>query len=132
MALVLDTRFLLAHTFPPSLEDKVMVERFTARLLEYKIIIPSVVVVEYTKIAGRRIGRAAAETRLNLWKNAGAEIVCLSQELAYEAGKLALKYPEVPLVDIIIAAIAFHYRARIVSDDPHYSTLGARILWYKR
>lgn len=132
MALVLDTRFLLIHTFPPSLEDKIMIERFTARLLENKIIIPSVVVVEYIKIAGKRIGRAAAETKLNLWKNIGAEVAHFSEELAYEAGRLALNHPRLPLADIIIATTALHYRARIVTDDPHYSILGAKTLWFKR
>jgi len=131
LALIIDTRFLIAHTFPPSIEDKKRIERFTARILKEKLLVPNIVVVEYIKIAGRRIGKEAAKTRLNLWRNIGVEIVSLTEELSFKAGELALKHPQIPLADTMIATIASKHNARIVTDDHHYNILGAKTLWYK-
>ncbi len=131
MALVLDTRFLIAHTFPPTREDRDRIKLFTARIRREKLYIPSIVLVEYLKVAGRRIGGEAARVRLRSWINAGAEVIFLSEESAFKAGNLSLRNPRVPLADIIIAAIAATCNATIVSDDPHFSVLGARTIWYK-
>ena len=132
MALVLDTRFLIAHTFPPSKEDRERIARFAARVLrEERVVIPSVVAVEYVRVAGRRMGRAAAVTRLNVWLNSGAEFAPLSREAAVRAGELLLRRPDVPIADAMIAAVALSMRARVVSDDPHYDELGVKRVWYK-
>ena len=131
MALILDTRFLIAHTFPPTYEDRERVERFVTKILQEKFFIPSVVIVEYVRVAGRRIGKEAVSVRLRSWINAGAEVVPLTEELAFKAGELALKNPGVPLADTIVAVTALSLKARVVSDDPHYTMLGVKTVWYK-
>ncbi len=132
MALILDTRFLLAHTFPPTREDRDKIAKFTAKTLQKeKIAIPSIVAVEYIKIAGRKIGKTAATTRLNAWLNYGAEYIPLTKQAAIKAGTLLLAHPNVPTADAIISAIALTLRAKIVSDDPHFDALGAPKIWYK-
>ena len=132
MALVLDTRFLIAHTFPPSGEDRERIARFAAKVLrEERLVIPSVVAVEYIRVAGRRLGRVAAVARLNLWLNSGAELAPLSREIAVKAGELSLGRPDVPLADAIIAAVALSLRAKVVSDDPHFDALGIKRVWYE-
>lgn len=132
MALVLDTCFLIAHTFPPSREDRDRITRFTTRLLgEEKFVIPSIVAVEYIKVAGRRLGRVAATTRLNAWLNSGAEFAPLSKEVAVKAGELSVRYLDVPIADVIIAAIAMSLHARVVTNDHHFDALGVRKLWYR-
>jgi len=132
LALVLDTRFLIAHTFPPSREDRDRVARFAARILgRERVAMPSIVAVEYIRVAGRRIGRTAAVARLNMWLNSGAELAPLSRETAVKAGELSLKHPNVPIADAVIAAIALSMHARVVSDDTHYEELGVKRLWYR-
>lgn len=132
MALVLDTRFLIAHTFPPSQEDRERIVRFAAKVLDReRVVIPSVVAVEYIRVAGRRVGKAAAVTRLNMWLNSGVEFTPLSREVAVAAGELSLRHPSVPMADAVIAAMALSMHARVVSDDTHYDKLGVRRLWYK-
>ena len=105
---------------------------FAAKVLsKERVVIPSVVAVEYIKVAGRRVGRAVAVTRLNLWLNSGAEFAPLSRVDAVAAGELSLRHPNVPMADAVIAAIAMSMHARIVSDDTHYDELGVRRVWYK-
>ncbi|RLF00515.1 MAG: hypothetical protein DRJ57_00795 [Thermoprotei archaeon] len=132
MALILDTRFLIAHTFPPTREDRERITRFTARVLgRERLLIPGVVAVEYIKVAGRRLGRAAAVARLSLWLNSGAEFTPLSKEAAMKAGELLLKGPDVPTADAIIAATALTLHAKVVTDDPHFDALGIKRIWYR-
>lgn len=132
MALVIDTIFLLTHTFPPSIDDREKIVHFIAKVIEVeKVIIPSVVVAEYIKVAGRRIGKAAAIAKLNTWLGSGAIFIPLTKEIAMKAGELLLRYPNVPIADAIIAAIAISLHARIVSKDPHFKILGVKNIWYK-
>jgi hypothetical protein len=40
MALILDTKFLIAHTFPPSDEERRSIANFLSRISKEKLIIP--------------------------------------------------------------------------------------------
>lgn len=131
MALIIDTRFLIDHTFPPTDEDHEQIIRFLKRLKQEKTYIPNIVIVEYLKVAGKIIGLSAAKTKIRIWINSGVEPIPLRQEEAMEAGEQALRTPNIPLADIIIATLAKKYKAKIVSDDPHYKAIGVPTVWYK-
>ena len=132
MALVFDTRFLIAHTFPPSMEHRRLISSFLSRIIGEELYIPSIVVVEYIKVAGRRIGIDAAETRIRSWINSGVRLITLDYDTSMEAGELSAKYPFIPMADIIIATLAGKIKARVVTDDKHFRTLGIKTVWYTR
>jgi len=51
VALVIDTRFLLAFTFPPTREDRRLLYMFFRnRVLREDTVIPSIIVTEYLKV----------------------------------------------------------------------------------
>ncbi|HDI75263.1 MAG TPA: hypothetical protein ENF55_04825 [Thermoprotei archaeon] len=89
MAIVLDTRFLLTHTFPPSKDVKKLLREFTLRIFRHKVYLPLIVAVEYIKIAGKHLGLKEAENRLLSWLASGAHIVEMTYNDAVEAGKFA-------------------------------------------
>lgn len=94
------------------------------------MLIPSVVVTEYLKIAGGRIGAESALVHLNSLESRSAEIIEIDQEIAVEAGRLLLNTPEVPLADSLIAAAMKVKRAAyVLSDDPHFKQLGVKTRW---
>lgn len=130
MAVVLDTRFLLTHTFPPSEDDKKLLKKFTSKIFRRKVYLPLVVVVEYIKIAGKRLGSEGAENRLLSWLASGVHLVEMTYNDAVEAGKILLIH-DVPVADAIIASIAKRLKAPVVSDDPHFSELKVKTIWYK-
>lgn len=131
MALILDTRFLIAHTFPPTAEDRLMVNRFLARISAEDLYLSVISVAEFLKIAGARVGREAAKARVNAIVRAGvkpAEVTLADGELA---GSLLLSNSNLPIADAIIAAQAMRLKAGVVSDDPHYHALGLKVYWYR-
>lgn len=132
MALVVDTRFLLAYTFPPTREDRrLLYTFFRSRVLREDTVIPSIVVTEYLKVAGKIIGLSSSEIQVKRFEEAGVRVEPILDVDGYAAGRLALRYPNVPIADILIAVVAQRLRARIVTDDPHYEVLGVKTVWYK-
>ncbi len=131
MVLVLDTRFLIAHTFPPTEDEKKKLKGFSSRIARENLVIPPVVVVEFIKLAGSRLGREAAEVRLRRWIDTCAEVAHVGEEESFLAGRLALSHKKVPLADIMIGSIAKSLKAPVVSDDPHFVELGIKTVWYK-
>ncbi|MCX8188771.1 MAG: PIN domain-containing protein [Nitrososphaeria archaeon] len=131
MALVIDTRFLIAHTIPPSEDERILIRDFMKKLAKEELFIPSIVVVEFLKIVGSVIGEDAARIRIRLWTGGGAKIVPIDEEMAFEAGKIALRYKHIPLADTIICAVAKQFNGKIVSDDPHFNTLDVKTVWYR-
>jgi len=63
MTVVADTRFLLVFTFPSTRYEMDQTREIMHRSLCERLMIPTVVVVEYRKIAGRKIGLNSVETR---------------------------------------------------------------------
>ena len=132
MALVIDTRFLLAYTFPPTQRDgKLLYMFFQSKILRENSVIPSIVVTEYLKIAGRIIGLTPSEIQVKRFERVGVKIEPILDTDGYVAGKLLLKNPDIPIADALIAAVAQRLRAKVVTDDPHYRVLGVKTIWYK-
>jgi len=130
LALILDTRFLIAHTFPPTERDREKIREFVARSAREGLAIPSVVVAEFVKVAGRRLGSEAAEVRIRVWISGGAKVEPIDERVAFEAGRMALA-KDVPLADALVAAVAKSTGGVVVSDDPHFRVLGVKTTWYK-
>jgi predicted nucleic acid-binding protein len=127
---VADTRLLLTLEFPPNERVKVGVEKLVDRELSTRLLAPSVVLSEFIKIGGRRIGEEAVLVRINLLKQRGMRVVPIDEEMAIMAGKTLLAKPDVPFADALIASLVKLGRAEyIVSDDPHYEKIGVASNW---
>lgn len=131
MALILDTRFLIAHAFPPSDEERRSVATFLSRISKERLLIPSIAIVEFIKVAGTRLGAEQAGIKLKLWIARGAGVLSVDEETAFLAGKLALRHRDVPMADVIIGALAKQHKAAVITDDPHFKTLNIKTVWYK-
>ena len=130
MTAVADTRFLVVFTFPSTEREKESVRELMHQSLRERLIIPTVVVTEYLKAAGRKIGKAAAMAKIANLKESGAEIAALDEKTAVKAGELLLAHGEKPIGDAIIAAAALIKKARhVISDDPHFGEFGLRTKW---
>ena len=130
MTAVADTRLLLTLEFPPDHETKRRVEAMITRELTQRLLAPTVVLAEFLKIAGVRIGEATARLRLRLLKDRGLHLLELSEEMALSAGSLLLKHQEIPIADALIASpVKLGEASYVVTDDPHYRTLGIRTKW---
>ncbi|MEM2927358.1 MAG: PIN domain-containing protein [Nitrososphaerota archaeon] len=131
MALILDTRFLITHTFPPSENIRKKIKEFTSKIAREELFIPSIVITEFIKIAGYKLGRESSEIKLKIWLSEGVKVIPLNEELAFLAGRMALSHANIPICDVIIGTIAKHIGARIVTDDPHFIELDIKTLWYE-
>jgi predicted nucleic acid-binding protein len=127
-----DTRLLLTLQFPPDEEIRDMVRTFIQKEIARGIIVPSIVLSEFVKIAGSRIGIQAAFGTINTLKEHGMKVRSIDEHLAMEAGKLLLKHRDVPFADALIAAFTFSKIAEyVLSDDPHFEVLGSKTKWFK-
>ncbi|MBI3841105.1 MAG: PIN domain-containing protein [Thaumarchaeota archaeon] len=126
-----DTRLLLTLQFPPDAGTKKTVEELTRRELSKRLLAPAMVLTEFVKVAGSRIGGEAARVRLTILKDLGMRTVAFGEEEALAAGDLLLSHREVPIADAMIAAFVKTGAAEyVVTDDAHYRTLGIRTRWY--
>ncbi len=131
MTAVADTRLLLTLEFPPDKETKRRVEVATTHELTHRLLAPTIVLTEFMKIAGVRIGEATARLRLRLLKERGLHTLALSEEMALSAGSLLVKNQEIPIADALIASpVKLGEADYVVTDDPHYKVLGIRTKWF--
>ena len=94
------------------------------------MIIPAVVIAEYIKIAGGRVGSEPALAHISELEVRGASVAPVSRDTAVLAGNLLLAHPAAPIADALIAAIAKVAHAEyILSDDPHFKILGLKTRW---
>ena len=127
---VADTRFLLVYTFPADEEERNRIRELMHRSLREHLVIPSVVVTEYFRTAGRKVGKQSVSTQISLLKENGAEISDLDETTAFLAGELSLKNERRSIGDTMIAATALVIRAsHIITDDPHFREFGLRTKW---
>jgi predicted nucleic acid-binding protein len=127
---VADTRLLLTLEFPPDKETKRRVEAAMSRELSHRLLAPTIVLTEFLKIAGPRIGEGTARLRLRLLKERGLHISSLSEEMALSAGSLLVKHQDIPIADALIASsVKLGEADYVVTDDPHYKVLGVRTKW---
>ena len=131
MTSVADTRILLTLQFSSDEATGEKVRTFVQKELARGIILPSIVVSEFIKIAGSRIGVQAAVRTLTLLKERGMKVKPVDEEVALEAGKLLLKHRNVPFADSLVAAFVSCKMAEyVLSDDPHFQTLGSKTRWF--
>ncbi len=130
MTSVADTRLLLTLQFPPDDVVRDNVQTFIQKEIAHGIILPSIVLSEFLKIAGSRIGIQATARTIRILKERGMKVKSIDEELAIEAGKLLIKHTSVPFADSLIAAFVSSKIAEyVLSDDPHFKILGTKIKW---
>lgn len=128
---VADTRLLLTLEFPPSEDIKTRAVAFVEKEIGKHLLAPSIILTEFIKIAGARVGEDAARTRIRLLRDRGMRTVALDEEEALTAGSLLLSHRNVPIPDALIASFVKTGIAEyVVTDDPHYKTLGVRTKWF--
>ena len=131
MTSVADTRLILALQFPANEGAGEMVRDFIQKELARGMVLPSIVLSEFVKIAGARIGIQAAVNIINGLKERGMKVRAIDEELAIEAGRLLVKNRNVPIADSLVAAFASTRIAEyVLSDDPHFQVLGCKIRWF--
>ncbi len=82
MTSIADTRLLLTFKFPPSPSVREKISRLIRTELYKQILIPSIVISEYLKIAGARAGFEAALIHIDELETRGGEAVALSRGVA--------------------------------------------------
>ena len=124
---VVDTRFLLTLQFPPDEETKKGVENLLNKELSSGLVAPSIVLTEFIKFAGSKIGEQAAVTRINLLKSRGMSVAPLTETICINAGKLLLAKRNIPIADALIATFVLLREALyVITDDPDYEELGVK------
>ena len=130
MTSLADTRLLITLKFPPTEETAQRARKIVTQEIRKKLLIPSIVVTEYLKIAGGKIGFDAALTHINEIEDRGAIIVELDRETAVEAGKILLKNQNMPVADGLIAATSLTHKVEyILTDDNHFKESGFKTRW---
>jgi hypothetical protein len=128
---VADTRLLLTLEFPPTTEAKKKVEELTREEIMKRLLAPSIILTEFIKIAGPRMGKESAKTRLRLLRERGMRTAALGEDEALVAGDLLLSHQDVPTADALIASFVRMGAADyVVTDDKHYKVLGVRTRWF--
>lgn len=131
MTAVADTRLLLTLQFPPDDIVKNKVQTLIQKEITHGITLPSIVLSEFLKIAGSRIGIQATTRTINILKERGMKVRSIDEELAMEAGKLLIKHTSVPFADSLIAAfVSTKIAEYVLSDDPHFNILGTKMRWF--
>jgi predicted nucleic acid-binding protein len=127
---VADTRLLLTLEFPPTEDVGLKVERFVEKEIGRHLLAPSIVLTEFIKYGGSRIGDDAARTRLRVLKGKGLRTVPITERDALTAGSLLLASPNVPIADALIASFVKNGTAEyVITDDPHFKMLGIQTRW---
>ncbi len=103
---------------------------FFEKQLREGLLAPCIVLAEFIKYAGPRIGEEAAKNRLRLLKERGMKIVPLDEECGLTAGSLLLSHQNVPLADALIASFVTTGLAEcVLTDDPHFKALNIKTKW---
>jgi predicted nucleic acid-binding protein len=127
---VADSRLLLTLEFPPNPEAKVKIRDLFEKELRGRMIAPSIVLTEFIKHAGVKIGEESTKTRIRLLKEMGLQIVSLDEECALTAGSLLLSKQNTPIADALIASLVKNGVADyVITDDTHFKALGIKTKW---
>ena len=119
--------------FPPDEETKEAIEGLLRKELKEKLLAPSLVLTEFVKVAGSRMGKDSAHARLSVLRERGMQTAPIGEREALSGGDLLLAHPETPIADALIAAFVVNRLAEyVVSDDPHYRGLGVKTKWIDR
>ena len=94
------------------------------------LLAPTIILAEYIKVAGIRIGEEAAKSRLRLLEERGMKVVAVDRENALMAGSLLLSHRDLPIAHAIIASYVKGGVAEYaLTDDPHFKALGIKTKW---
>lgn len=127
---VADTRLLIFREFPANQEMALKTRDFFEKELRDRLLAPSIILTEFVKVAGTKMGEEAAKTRLRLLKERGMQTVPVDEENALIAGSLILSHRNTPVADAIISSYVKTGAAEyVVTDDPHFKTLGIKTKW---
>ena len=130
MTLVADTRFLLVYTFPADQAERERIRELMRHSLREHLVIPSVVITEYFKTAGKIIGKQGVSTQISVLKESGADIFAIDEITALLAGEMLLKNEKRSIGDTLIAATALILHAsHVVTDDPHFGEFDLKTKW---
>jgi len=122
--IVVDTRFLIEYFYAKNEDIKKKVKQKLLEIIKNKQgIVPVIVLSEITNITCRRRGIEEAKIRYLTLLRSGLEIIPIDNDITYKAGILKCKYPNVPMGDCIIAVIAKKYKAKVLTDDPHFDEI---------
>ena len=127
---IADTRIMLTLEFPPTENTSEKIEEFVKREIAKQLIAPSIVLTEFVKYAGLRIGEDAAKNRLRLLEEKGLRILPITEKIALAAGSLLLTNRNAPIADALIASFVKEGVAEyVVTDDPHFKAFGIKTKW---
>jgi predicted nucleic acid-binding protein len=128
---VVDTRLLVFLEFPPNQEVRMQTRDFFEKELRGRLLAPTIVLTEFIKLAGAKMGEDAAKIKIRLLKDQGMQTIALNEEQALAAGSLLLSHQNVPITDAIIASLVKTRVADyVLTDDPHFRTLGVKTKWF--
>ncbi len=131
MTSVVDTRLLVFLEFPPNQEVRMQTRDFFEKELRGRLLAPTIVLTEFIKLAGAKMGEDAAKIKIRLLKDQGMQTIALNEEQALAAGSLLLSHQNVPITDAIIASLVKTRVADyVLTDDPHFRTLGVKTKWF--
>jgi len=121
---VVDTRFLIEYFYTKNENVKKKVKQKLLEIIKNRQgIIPVIVLSELTSMTCKRRGIEEAKVRYFALLRSGLEIVPIDKDIAYQAGILKCRYPNVPIGDCIIAVVAKKYNANVLTDDPHFDEI---------
>ena len=131
MTSVVDTRLLVFLEFPPNQEVRTQTRDFFEKELRGRLLAPTIVLTEFIKLAGAKMGEDAAKIKIRLLKDQGMQTIALTEEQALAAGSLLLSHQNVPITDAIIASLVKTKVADyVLTDDPHFKVLGVKTKWF--
>jgi predicted nucleic acid-binding protein len=127
---VADTRLLIFLEFPSNPEMGKKTRDLFVKEARQHLLAPSIILAEFIRIAGARIGEEAAKNRLRLLEERGMQIVPVDKENALIAGSLLLAHRDIPIADAMIASYVKTGMAEyVVTDDPHFEALSVKTRW---
>jgi len=130
MTSICDTILLITFRFPPSDEVKQKITKLIQFELVRRLLVPSIILTEYVKVASKKVGIEAAMTHIHELESRGIIVTDINRQVAIEAGRLLAKHPNVPIADALLAASTKTYSADyIVTNDPHFKELGVKTQW---
>ena len=127
---IADTRLLISLEFPANTEMGTKVRDLFVREAIGRLLAPTIILAEFIRIAGTKIGEEAAKNRLLLLEERGMQIVPVDKKNALIAGSLLLSHRDLPIADAIIASyVKTDVAEYVVTDDPHFRALGIKTKW---
>ena len=127
---IADTRLLISLEFPANTEMGTKIRDLFVKEARGRLLAPTIILAEFIRIAGTKIGEEAAKNRLRLLEERGMQIVPVDKKNALIAGSLLLSHRDLPIADAIIASyVKTDVAESVVTDDPHFRALGIKTKW---